>query len=134
MKNVVLKFVFASCLVLLSACGGGDSDFDGTFIGEERSLNSQVAANVTLTMSQSGQNITGTYTTSGTGFGPSSGTLSGVANANTVQLTVSITPSQGGQACQLSGTATQTSGVITAQLSGNCQQSSFVTATLRRHQ
>lgn len=131
MRNVVLKFSFALAMVVLAACGGGDSDFSGTFIGTETSQGTQNRATVTL--SQSGTNISGTFTSTPVSGGQAvSGQLAGVTKGNTVtQLTLT---SSGGICPSMTGTASQANRVITGTLNCVGGQGGTITFQVTRQQ
>jgi hypothetical protein len=117
MNKAVQNFIFAGALVILSACGGGDSDFTGTFVGTESLQGS--SNSLTVTLSQSGQQVTGNYTaTSQYGGQPMTGYIQGTPNSNNLQTNVTV---QAPQACTYTGTLTQTGGVLQGNLTGSCQ-------------
>lgn len=132
MKKMIFNLSMVAGFLLVAACGGGDSDFNGTFIGQETSqLGGGQSIQVTAQLQANGNNITGNYITSGQA-GQQNGQVTGIVQGNQIsQFVVNFNSGNGGSGCPLQGTGSQTQGVITMQMSGCGQQT---TVQLRRQQ
>jgi|GEM_PF-6604540 len=131
MKKMIFNLSMVTAFLLVTACGGGDSDFNGTFIGQETSQMGGQSMQVTAQLQRNGNNITGNYILSGQS-GQQNGQVTGVVQGNQIsQFVVNFSSGNGGSQCPLQGTGSQTQGVITMQMSGCGAQT---TVQLRRQQ
>lgn len=109
MRNVLLNIGLIVTIAAVSACGGGDSDFNGTYTGYQTA---PTQSSLTLTLTQNGESIGGQYQATATQGGqPVSGTISGTVQGS--QATINVATQISGTC---SGSVTQTQGQISGSL------------------
>ena len=115
------NFFIVALLVLISACG---KKVDGTYSGQDSfkvNGGQYPAQTVSITLTQQGSYVTGTYTITGGNFNGASGNLSGTVDKETITsftLAFNSTPPQYNCTGNVSGTATVSNNKLTATLQG----------------